>query len=70
MTTELTLREKVLDCIARLDDPFTAQQIADQLASLLAATGAPAYIRVAQDLRGEWEPGVGDDVTTPATKGD
>lgn len=53
MTTELTLRAKVLDVLSygrRDDDPDVA--VIDRIADLLSATGVPAYIRVADDLRG------------------
>lgn len=57
MTTELTLREKVLKELARFGpDPTRlcgpATSTLESIASLLSATGAPAYIRVADDLRG------------------
>lgn len=51
MTTELTLREKVL---VELDTHALTPSVVtlDRIADLLSATGAPAYIRVADDLRG------------------
>lgn len=58
MTTELTLREKVREFIKDRaigccsPDDRDADDIISDIASLLAATGAPAYIRVADDLRG------------------
>lgn len=59
MTTELTLREKVLDTIFQCTKLKSAsgkyatpEQLTDRIADLLSATGAPAYIRVADDLRG------------------
>lgn len=53
MTTELTLREKVLDGMTQLlEDDFGVEVVLGFIASHLDATGAPAYIRVADDLRG------------------
>lgn len=53
MTTELTLREKAMGVPRLADyDEWVAGDIIDQIADLLSATGAPAYIRVADDLRG------------------
>lgn len=53
MTAELTLREKVMDAIVcgRYDDDPEGDTV-NAIADLLSATGAPAYIRVADDLRG------------------
>lgn len=51
MTTELTLREKVLEAMHNNGNWRLDQQL-DAIADLLSATGAPAYIRVADDLRG------------------
>lgn len=53
-----TLRRAVMGLVRNyetgFDDPAdTANAIAD----ILEATGAPAYIRVAKDLRGEWVEG-------------
>ena len=57
MTTELTLREKVLGVLNYImADPCElpdGDEIIEKVADLLSATGAPAYIRVADDLRGE-----------------
>lgn len=61
MTTELTLREKVratLQPVYKEGYTFlTLDNVIDRIADLLSATGAPAYIRVADDLRGEWVEG-------------
>lgn len=60
MTTELTLREKAIELVelygsewGRIDGAYIVNAISD----LLDATGAPAYCRVAADLRGEWVEG-------------
>ena len=50
MTTELTLREKVCDLMHESRE--TCDWYIDRIADLLSATGAPAYCRVADDLRG------------------
>lgn len=53
MTTELTLREKITEAIADLGLSRERSCIAvSRIITLLNATGAPAYIRVADDLRG------------------
>lgn len=52
MTTELTLREKVLAELVEYRDVFTDEDTVNAIADLLSATGAPAYCRVADDLRG------------------
>lgn len=53
MTTELTLREKVLaDMTQLLEDDFSVESVLGNIATHLENTGAPAYIRVADDLRG------------------
>lgn len=57
MTTELTLREKVRDVLYDFQDAdrgIVTEDVLHRIADLLSATGAPAYIRVADDLRGEW----------------
>lgn len=51
MTTELTLREKVLERLDRTDGGSN-EAVIEAICDLLSATGAPAYIRVADDLRG------------------
>lgn len=65
----MTLREDVLEAcrdaaIAEDVDgelcflgAATAEGLVSDIADLLEATGAPAYIRVAKDLRGEWVEG-------------
>lgn len=55
MTTELTLREKVLYALTSSTNEMTkegADETLSDIADLLSATGAPAYCRVADDLRG------------------
>lgn len=55
MITELTLREKITESIEDLGmDRERACIATSRIASILDATGAPAYCRVASDLRGEW----------------
>lgn len=50
-----TLREKVRDVLYEYaDDRSDWSDSIDAIADLLEATGAPAYMRVATDLRGEW----------------
>lgn len=54
----MTLREDVV--VALQEYPLSERQSVAALydiAALLEATGAPAYIRVAKDLRGEWVEG-------------
>lgn len=68
MTTELTLREKVEQAISESENmvPFRNRYILDRIIAILDATGAPAYIRVADDLRGvvrEEPPKLSDFVT-------
>lgn len=52
--TELTLREKVRDVLYDYSEHalISSDMAMDRIASLLSATGAPAHIRVADDLRG------------------
>lgn len=58
MTTELTLREKVQNVLIEImRDDVNSEAPLNAIFSLLAATGAPAYCRVAQDLRGDWVEG-------------
>lgn len=53
MTTELTLREKVLGVLGCVSErSLRPEAAAGYIADLLETTGAPAYIRVADDLRG------------------
>lgn len=53
MTTELTLRAQITEAIADLGLSRERSCIAvSRIVTLLDATGAPAYIRVADDLRG------------------
>lgn len=62
-----TLREEVRAALERnngfgaLGDDYACDLTMDIIATALEATGAPAYIRVAKDLRGEWVEG-GDEV--------
>lgn len=57
-----TLREDVAREI--FDGSFSPSlRVIGRIADLLEATGAPAYMRVAKDLRGEWEPDATADVT-------
>lgn len=51
MTTELTLREKVLEALSVIPGIGDLKAL-DAICNALDATGAPAYIRVADDLRG------------------
>ena len=51
MTIELTLREKVLEALSVIPGTGDLKAL-DAIADLLSATGAPAYCRVADDLRG------------------
>lgn len=69
MTTELTLREKVLAAVYEHAEDIAGRSIVldepafiDAICNTLDATGAPAYIRVADDLRGV-EPTRDADVT-------
>lgn len=58
MTTELTLREKVRQAVRQdpsfgsAGEDYTSDVTIDAICNALDATGAPAYIRVADDLRG------------------
>lgn len=53
MTTELTLREKVLAELGYLfERSLRPEDAIGYIADLLSATGASAYIQVADDLRG------------------
>lgn len=58
MTTELTLREKVRQAVRQdpgfgsAGEDYTSDLTIDSICAALDATGAPAYIRVADDLRG------------------
>lgn len=60
MTTELTLREKVIEAVferlgnIELGEDYGTSDLISIIADLLDATGAPDYCRVAADLRGEW----------------
>lgn len=63
-----TLREDVLQLFHGFREggpsgPYSAEDGANRIAALLESTGAPAYCRVATDLRGEWEPDATADVT-------
>lgn len=62
----MTLREEVemaiWDCLNIRDHKGltgSTTQAIDRVADILDRTGAPAYIRVAKDLRGEWVEGGG-----------
>lgn len=67
MTTELTLREKVLEAMERHPCSYAPELIAS-IADLLSATGAPAYCRVADDLRGAGREEEGSDKASVASK--
>lgn len=56
----MTLREQALDAVDNHRCAYGPELI-EAIAALLEATGDPAHIRVAKDLRGEWEEGVCDE---------
>lgn len=60
----MTLREDAQRAVAgAIYDGWSEDTVLDAIAALLEATGAPAYMRVAADLRGEWEPDASQPVT-------